>query len=102
MGTGHRTGAWHGPWLDARLTHLAVRLWAVLSLECGRTDGCRIRLRPMARALRTSRENVEAALDQLRAAGYVTIEPDGPLLAVTLTADQWGAGRATAEVASLR
>jgi hypothetical protein len=56
----------------------------------------------MARALRTSRENVEAALDQLRAAGYVTIEPDGPLLAVTLTADQWGAGRATAEVASLR
>jgi biotin operon repressor len=94
-------GAWHGVWLDERLTHLAVRLWAVLSLECGAGDSCRIGLRLVARALRTSRENVEAALEQLRTAGYVLVERDGSALAVTLVPDQWATSRATAEVASL-
>lgn len=84
-------GAWHGVWLDSRLTHLAARLWAVLSLECDvESFSCRIKTRLAAKALRTSAENIEAALDQLQTCGYVTIERESKLLHITLTAEQWG------------
>jgi DNA-binding MarR family transcriptional regulator len=95
-------GAWHGAWLDTRLTHLAVRLWAVLSLECdpGRSQ-CRIKTRLAAKALRTTRENIDAALEQLETAGYIEVDRDSVLLKITLTPEQWGESRKTAEVPSL-
>lgn len=81
--------AWHGPWLDDRLPHLAVRVWGVLSLSCGPASHCVIRARLLARALRVSPEAIDAALTSLVDAGYLVVEPEGSLVTVALTADQW-------------
>jgi hypothetical protein len=96
------SGAWHGAWLDTRLTHLAVRLWGVLSLECdpGKST-CKIKIRLTAKALRTSKENIEAALEQLETCGYIEIDRESTLLRIEITPEQWGESRRTTEVPSL-
>lgn len=81
----------YGPWLDHRLNAFSVRLWGVLVLESGNGDRTKVKFHLLAKALRTTSENVEASIEQLAEAGYIDVTREGRNHVITLKGDEWAA-----------